>query len=255
MIKFFRKIRQKLLTENKFSKYLIYAIGEIILVVIGILIALAINNRNQNRVIKDKEQTYLIGLKDEFQTSRLKLSELIDVNNGNLNSAKQILEYMSNKNDAPTETEFSKLLFNAFSADISYNPNISLLNEMINSGSLKDISNTELRKQLTNWISALEDISKQEKELGIQREKILDFFRTNQNSLRTVFDLTRVNQEVLGLERVEKNISNLKLLKSTAFENNVLLFMISTHATEKEYYNVLMDDLNSILELIKNELK
>jgi hypothetical protein len=43
MIKVFRKIRQKMLTENKFGKYLLYAIGEIILVVIGILIALQIN--------------------------------------------------------------------------------------------------------------------------------------------------------------------------------------------------------------------
>jgi hypothetical protein len=50
MIKFFRKIRQQLLTENKFSKYLLYAIGEIVLVVIGILIALSINNWNQKRL-------------------------------------------------------------------------------------------------------------------------------------------------------------------------------------------------------------
>jgi len=49
MIKFFRKIRQQLLTENKFSKYLLYAIGEIVLVVIGILIALSINNWNESR--------------------------------------------------------------------------------------------------------------------------------------------------------------------------------------------------------------
>jgi hypothetical protein len=57
MIKFFRKIRQRLLTENKFSKYLLYAIGEIILVVIGILIALQINNWNiyQNDRIKEKK--------------------------------------------------------------------------------------------------------------------------------------------------------------------------------------------------------
>jgi len=47
MIKFFRKIRQKMLTENKFSKYLLYAIGEITLVVIGILIALSVNNSNE----------------------------------------------------------------------------------------------------------------------------------------------------------------------------------------------------------------
>jgi len=44
MIKFFRKIRQSLLAENKYSKYLLYALGEIILVVIGILIALQITN-------------------------------------------------------------------------------------------------------------------------------------------------------------------------------------------------------------------
>ena len=49
MIKFFRHIRQRLLSENKFSKYLLYAIGEIVLVVIGILIALQINNWNEER--------------------------------------------------------------------------------------------------------------------------------------------------------------------------------------------------------------
>ncbi|MFC7357066.1 DUF6090 family protein [Jejudonia soesokkakensis] len=54
MLKFFRKIRQRLLTENKFSKYLLYAIGEIVLVVIGILIALQINNLNQKA--QEKEQ-------------------------------------------------------------------------------------------------------------------------------------------------------------------------------------------------------
>ena len=154
-MKIFRKIRQQLLTENKFSKYLIYAIGEIVLVVIGILIALSINNSNQNRTILEKEQTYLIGLKEEFLISKFKLTELIDVNNRNFNGAKKIIEYISNKSNPPTETQFSELLFNTFSFDISFNPNNSLLNEMINSGSLKDITNTELRVHLTNWISTL----------------------------------------------------------------------------------------------------
>ena len=49
MIKFFRKIRQRLLTENKFSKYLLYAIGEIALVMIGILLALQVNDWNENK--------------------------------------------------------------------------------------------------------------------------------------------------------------------------------------------------------------
>lgn len=59
MIKFFRKIRQKLLSENKFNKYIFYAIGQIILVVIGILIALQINNNNEAAKKKGKEKIIL----------------------------------------------------------------------------------------------------------------------------------------------------------------------------------------------------
>ena len=177
MVKFFRKIRQNLLSENKFTKYLAYALGEIILVVIGILIALAINNGNQNRIDDKNEQIYLLGLKEEFETSKFKLTELIAVNQRNYIGAKKILEHTATKNESLTETTFSELLYNTFSADIAFNPNNSLLNEMINSGNLKNLSNTELRKQLTNWISTMEDISRQEEELGIQREKVLDIFK------------------------------------------------------------------------------
>ena len=73
-MKFFRKIRQQLVVEKKLRNYLLYAIGEIILVVIGILIALAINNGQQKRILEKKEQTYLKGLKTEFQFSTLKLT-------------------------------------------------------------------------------------------------------------------------------------------------------------------------------------
>ena len=81
MIKFFRKIRKRLLTENKFSKYLIYAIGEIVLVVIGILIALQINNWNtQQNEIKNLrgDLTYLIEdlRKDKKQLLQLKQERL-----------------------------------------------------------------------------------------------------------------------------------------------------------------------------------
>ena len=49
MINFFRRIRKNLLSENKVSKYLLYALGEILLVVVGILIALQVNNWNEDR--------------------------------------------------------------------------------------------------------------------------------------------------------------------------------------------------------------
>jgi len=85
MIKFFRKIRQKLLSENppdqagragKFSKYLIYAIGEIILVVIGILIALGINNWNEGNKKDTEEREYLTNLLAEFETNQEELKRI-----------------------------------------------------------------------------------------------------------------------------------------------------------------------------------
>ena len=80
MLKFFRKIRKELIAEKKVSNYVLYALGEIVLVVIGILIALAIDNANEQSIKRGKEQAYLVGLKSEFGISKLKLEELIRVN-------------------------------------------------------------------------------------------------------------------------------------------------------------------------------
>ena len=68
MIKFFRKIRQNLLSEGKIGKYLKYAIGEIILVVIGILIALQINNWNEDQKKEIKKQDYYMQLLDDLNS-------------------------------------------------------------------------------------------------------------------------------------------------------------------------------------------
>ena len=70
MIKFFRKIRQRLLNENRFSKYLLYAIGEIVLVVIGILIALQINNWNESRKSQEKMDNYFDKMLVEMRQKR-----------------------------------------------------------------------------------------------------------------------------------------------------------------------------------------
>jgi len=67
MIKFFRIIRQNMIKENKVSKYMLYAIGEIILVVIGILIALQVNNWNEKRAIKEETKLRLSKLIDDLE--------------------------------------------------------------------------------------------------------------------------------------------------------------------------------------------
>jgi hypothetical protein len=78
MIKFFRRIRQNLLLEGKTGKYFKYAIGEIVLVVIGILIALSINNMNSSQIEKSEITAYLKRLKTEYTTNVTRANYLLD---------------------------------------------------------------------------------------------------------------------------------------------------------------------------------
>ncbi len=80
MIKFFRQIRQRMIKENRVSKYLLYAIGEIVLVVIGILIALAINNWNEDRKLQNEELSLLAEIKTSLITNHAEFAENIAAN-------------------------------------------------------------------------------------------------------------------------------------------------------------------------------
>ena len=79
MIKFFRKIRRGFLTENKFKKYILYAVGEIILVVIGILIALQINNWNQHNLKQDAGYIFFDQIKSDLINDTLHYKSYKDI--------------------------------------------------------------------------------------------------------------------------------------------------------------------------------
>ncbi len=101
MIKFFRHIRQTLIMENKTGKYLKYAIGEIVLVVIGILIALQINTWNENRKLKLQEVSILKDLQTDLKASLLEINRNIDENQKIVNYIKTIAKYL--EEDLPYE--------------------------------------------------------------------------------------------------------------------------------------------------------
>jgi hypothetical protein len=94
MIKFFRHIRKRLLTENKFSRYLLYGIGEIILVVIGILIALQINNWNEGEKKKLKEREVLLHMKRNLEADILQATYPNMVVENALKSTTIILDHL-----------------------------------------------------------------------------------------------------------------------------------------------------------------
>jgi hypothetical protein len=106
MIKFFRNIRRRFLSENKFSKYLLYAIGEIILVVIGILIALQINNWNENQKLKKETYKVLLQMQDEFSRNQNELKRKIEQHKFVKASVDELSNLISPN---PKEIEKSKL--------------------------------------------------------------------------------------------------------------------------------------------------
>ena len=99
MIKFFRHIRQNLIMENKTSKYFKYAIGEIILVVIGILIALQVNNWNENRKSKQRQLIFLNNIKKDLANDLIQLNSIIDYQTKKLAIVKELANELSPPKD------------------------------------------------------------------------------------------------------------------------------------------------------------
>ena len=148
MFKFFRRVRQALLSENKFSKYLLYAIGEIALVMIGILLALQVNNWNEERLKKNREQVYLnLLLRDlntdiEFYKSNIEFYDLV------LESGIKVLDYSDGVNDH-NYTNW-ELLVDAFHASQIWPIIIesATYEELKSAGELSLLNNSVLRDRL-----------------------------------------------------------------------------------------------------------
>lgn len=93
MIPYLQKIRHKLLTENRFSKYLIYAFGEIILVVIGILIAVSVNNFTEKKKAINQSNLYLRDMLEDLASDTVYLDKMIL----NLEERLKIEDWLLNK--------------------------------------------------------------------------------------------------------------------------------------------------------------
>ena len=131
MIKFFRKIRQNLLSENKFSKYLIYAIGEIILVVVGILIALSINNWNESKKLNKEIVSLSKSIISELGDDITAFDRAIILNDSVLNTSAVIFDSISKTKSGNVK----KLLF-LNSRYWDFRPNNAAYKSSVSSGFL-----------------------------------------------------------------------------------------------------------------------
>ena len=160
MLKFFKHIRKNLLMENKPGKYIKYAIGEILLVVIGILIALQINNWNEARKEGIEEQKILKALNSDFKYNKVELQQNIKETNQTVVKTNNVLKVF--QIDTPIDRKTSDSLINRLFSFSTFHPSDGTLNEVINSGRLKILKNDELRDKLSNWNSLVLDVTEDE---------------------------------------------------------------------------------------------
>ncbi len=150
MIKFFRSIRRNLLSEGKTAKYLKYAIGEIVLVVVGILIAINLNNSNQQKNLKENVENQLSLLRQSVYRDSLSFSSLIQYNTKQANNLKRLIQLMQTSMDEANCKEF----ITNFHQLIEVRTNIadrSIYDEMVNSGAFSKISQQKLKSQIANY--------------------------------------------------------------------------------------------------------
>ncbi|WP_339656105.1 hypothetical protein [uncultured Maribacter sp.] len=154
MIKFFRKIRLNLLSEGKTVNYLKYAIGEIILVMIGILLALQVNNWNENRKQLIAEQKILISLQKELETNKNNLSFYIKKYEKQYENGVYLLSLFSKYSDTTPTLTLDKAL-GSIEETYTFEASDGIINSIIASGQIDIIQNTELKSMITSFNGAV----------------------------------------------------------------------------------------------------
>ena len=239
MINFFRKKRKKLADENKILKYTRYAFGEIVLVVIGILIALQINTWNNSQIDKKKEIKYLKAIKLDLLKDIESTAYNIEFRKEKLLSTQKVIDQINGKKI----DDFTELVINIGNTLYveRFQPNNITFNEMVSSGNVNLISNDSIKKLLLEL-----DLLYQKNIFGIEHETF-EYQEYLSKPVFKDFDLLAIKQ--------------LFLKQKTAEELNIKQEDLVALMQNKEYLNGCIisnwtsEEMIVILENIENKSK
>lgn len=235
MIKFFRKIRQNLILKNKTSQYFKYAIGEIVLVVIGILIAIQINTFVSNRQLKENNKVFLKKMLVELDLNKKRMNLLAYADPKNTSDYISLEEAVSNcqmflKQSSIGFKEIDEeILFKSIDAGGSYlNLHNGVYEELINTGKLYTLGSDQLMTAIKNYYKRCE------------REDLYN--KANTENMKIGYDLLRTNLDRLILERI---------LDSAKFSIKKYPWLFNTSS---EKYRNMQQGIAIIMSAQKNNL-
>ena len=197
MIHFFRRIRRKLLNQERVGKYLLYAVGEILLVVIGILIALQVNNWNQERISRDKEKVYLKEIRASLE---MDLADQNRVFHFNQKKMELIFQIVSEMGKEKSKTEHMLYLFGILNQEpegslVNYEvfvPNRAAFDNMLSSENIGIIQDNQIRSRLSEYYRGeIVDTGTQERVKQIVRKfsDLITRLGVNKESMRMMMNM------------------------------------------------------------------
>lgn len=242
MLKFFRKIRQKLLQEGKVINYLKYAIGEILLVVIGILIALQVNNANQRRLDNNKRNEYIIRIKEDIESDLKHLDEIVEgLGKKNVENIDRYFGFF-NQGGQPLEVFVDSALRTPLNK-FRYLPNRHSFEDMKSSGNIQFLTDEQR--------GALADLIAQQDFTIIMFEKIIDQINLEDYSAGGYLDMDddpSAFYETLGVK-----ISPEDQIKGLHHLHNKMNWSGDLSRIANQQRNVIREKSNKILALFSKK--
>tara|TARA_R110002073_G_scaffold335881_2_gene529328 strand:- start:71 stop:814 length:744 start_codon:yes stop_codon:yes gene_type:complete len=185
MIKFFRKIRQNMIKENRASKYMLYAIGEIALVMIGILLALQVNNWNENRKLNNNRQQLISSLIEDFKYNASELTQEIKFADSLKKVSDTYYKLTTNKTQLVSVDSLRELARSFFRGHV-LNINLTAYNNANSTGSIGLLNSKILLQELTVFIENYTTFKR------LNEEGLYNFFNGSSWELRKSIDINSI---------------------------------------------------------------
>lgn len=254
MMPFFNKKRRSLADENQFLKYSRYAIGEIVLVVIGILIALQINNWNEDQKTRKRELTYLESIRTDLLLNIEELNDFIKARESCIRSGDRLLQYYNKA----ARFDLNDFNFHAINVMIWYpfKQHDNTYQELLNSGNLAILSDKAIRNGLQNMQVGYKKIAFIEGEMQQDYESYL---------YEPYFSLANLEKNMEAYEaRLSINVPPKKvdispeeaeiLLENKKYKNGIVLSHYNSDLLIAEY-KAMIGNINDLIDRIDAELK
>ncbi|WP_422859494.1 hypothetical protein ACOKFD_00700 [Flagellimonas sp. S174] len=249
MIKLFSKIRMQLISENKFRNYLVYAIGEIVLVVIGILIAIQINSFNESKKTDEKRENLKERLGEQINLNQFQVKESIQDLENQIEGIKSVMNLMGDSGSLIESSSVNSLMTFVIE-DHHLGLDMTTLQEALQNGELSVLKNNNLRTSLYSLLKYNERLEQREEIANYDNNNFnIPFLYKNVNSRNISANTNMEYKTEIGYSKLESNDFK-SLFGNREFENLVesRFYYAKEMMTNYRRMEKFLDYLDGILE-------